>query len=331
MGFIVGAILYCGGSYIMCLPATMTSSTFWNLLFISVFAGLTISYKGAKNDNVAYVTTRAMLVGATFLTFYVVVCQTFMSSKAFNAPAYANRITVEEGSFEEDIPTVSDLKKIPLMDSDTAYMIGNRAIGELTDVVSQFRPAGYATIIDNGKVVKVAPLLYNSYWKWKSNKHNGVPGYVIVDPETGEAQYVKLETGMKYSPSAFFEQDVVRHARTNFPNKHFGNRIFQLDNAGTPYWTIMTETPQTLFSAKKPDGLIIMNAITGECEWYEISDIPEWIDLAIEGKDVIKLYNDYGRLQQGYWNSVLAQRGCTKATNDYGYIAIGNDICISSI
>lgn len=152
-----------------------------------------------------------------------------------------------------------------------------------------------------------------------------------MDPETGEAQYVKLETGMKYSPSAFFEQDVVRHARTNFPNKHFGNRIFQLDDAGTPYWTIMTETPQTLFSAKKPDGLIIMNAITGECEWYEISDIPEWIDLAIEGKDVIKLYNDYGRLQQGYWNSVLAQRGCTKATNDYGYIAIGNDICISSI
>ncbi len=320
----ITAVLFLGGVYIACVPIGGTSFALWFWIFLSIGFGLHLY------DGLTYRESKKIwkLEVVFWICFAIYAICGFASTKLFNASTYANRITVAEGKFKEDIPTVSDLKKIPLMDSDTAYMIGNRAIGELTDVVSQFSPDGYATIIYKGKVVKVAPLLYNSFWKWNANKKSGIPGYVIVDPETGEAEYVKTNEAMKYSPSAYFGQDTLRHARSYFPDKHFGSMCFQLDDEGTPYWTIMTEVPQTRFFAKKPDGLIIMNAITGDCEWYGITEIPEWIDLAITGDEAIELYNAYGTLQNGFFNSILSQTNCTKATNNYGYIAVGNDICI---
>lgn len=320
----VTIILFCGGVYITSIPMVSSSSGLWNWIFLSVGIGLHLYdfLTHRKSNRIV----KLEIIFWICVAIYAI-CG-FTSTKWVNANTFANRITVTEGNFEEEIPTVSDLQKIPLMDSDTAYMIGNRAIGELTDVVSQFTPARYSTIIYQEKIVKVAPLLYNSFWKWNANKTKGVPGYVIVDPETGEAEYIKTETAMKYSPSAYFSQDTIRHARKKFPNKHFGNICFQLDDTGTPYWTILTQMPQTLFSAMKPDGLIIMNAVTGDCEWYGIADIPEWVDLAVTGEEVVELYNDYGTLQHGFFNSILSQTNCTKATNDYGYFAIGNDICI---
>lgn len=339
LGGFVSVIIFGVAWYVTLFPIAVNSSQLWAVLFFSLSMGTALKplerwKKGMepfgfnlkenekKKIKIRPGTAALFIVGAVFLIGQ------FVSSPLLQPNVHANRITVTEGSFEEDIPKVADLKKIPLMDTDTAAMIGNRAIGELTDVVSQFTPNGYRTIIYQDKVVKVAPLLYNNFWKWNDNRKNGIPGYVVVDPEDGSSDYVRLEKSMMYSPSACFSKNTVRHARFAYPDKHFGNISFQLDDDGTPYWTIMTEVPQTFFSAKKPDGLIIMNAVTGEMNWYQNADIPEWIDLALTGDDTSELYNAYGMYQNGFLNAFLSQKGCTKTTSGYGYIAVGNDICI---
>lgn len=329
LGSLAGIIIYAASWYITLFPLAANSSQMWVTLFFSLSIGISLK-QWLDRDNVGSGKKRKVKAGtaALFTVGAVYFIGQAISAPLFQPEVYAGRITVTEGSFEEDIPKVADLKKIPLMDTDTAAMIGNRAIGELADVVSQFTPNGYRTIIYQGKVVKVAPLLYNSFWKWNVNKGKGIPGYVVVDPEDGSSEYVKLETPMMYSSSAFFSKNAVRHARFAFPDKHFGNLSFQLDDGGNPYWTIMTEVPQTFFSAKKPDGLIIMDAVTGEMDWYGNADIPEWIDLALTGDDTGELYNSYGMYQGGFFNAYLSQKGCTKTTSGYGYIAVGNDICI---
>ena len=59
------------------------------------------------------------------------------SSKLFAASKYAGLIQIEDGNFETDIVESKEINDIALMDTDTAVIIGERAIGSLSDVVSQ--------------------------------------------------------------------------------------------------------------------------------------------------------------------------------------------------
>ena len=61
-------------------------------------------------------------------------------SPIFFANNYANMITVETKDFAEDFPE-TDLSQIPLVDRDTAERLGDRQLGALTELVSQFEAA----------------------------------------------------------------------------------------------------------------------------------------------------------------------------------------------
>ncbi|MBR6281382.1 MAG: hypothetical protein IKR14_02655, partial [Lachnospiraceae bacterium] len=52
--------------------------------------------------------------------------------------------------------------------------------------------------------VKVAPLSYAGVFKWNNNKDKGIPGYVSVSPVNMDAEYIPLQEGMVYVPSAYF-------------------------------------------------------------------------------------------------------------------------------
>ena len=147
------------------------------------------------------------------------------------------------------------------MDSDAAAILGNRAIGDLSDVVSQYvlNQNEYSTILYNGKVVKVTPLEYDGIFKMvlKTIKI-GIPGYVIVDPETNSAKYVKLPNpNPLFHERRFSAKNIYRHARANTPTKMFGNCMFQLDDDGNPVWSLMTYHNERGFSVWKTDGVIV--------------------------------------------------------------------------
>jgi hypothetical protein len=215
------------------------------------------------------------------------------------------------------------------MDTASAQILCDSVVGSLTDLVSQYNVSDtYTTIYYQGKVVKVAPLEYAGFFKYNNNKKDGIPGYVLVDTETNEAQFVRLEKGIQYDPSAYFSKDLNRVLRMKYQTLTFGDYSFQIDEEGNPYWVVSVLKYNTFFGCTVPDRAVILNAVTGEMQLYNIAELPEWVDYVYSGETICDLYNQYGLYQDGFINSIIGQKGCTMTTDDFGYVAMNNDIYV---
>ena len=342
MGTIISSIitlLYGCISYYLFLPALNLHSfgfCIWILSICMVLsASLFFSYIILQMGDMSSVQEQKLsrpakvICVTTVILFVLVFLARFFSSSVFHAKTFADRIEVTEGVFEEEVPTLSDIKKIPLMDTDSASILGDRVIGTLSEVVSQYNVSDtYTTIYYQGKVMKIAPLQYNGPFKYLSNRASGIPGYILVNTETNEAEFVRLEEGMKYSPSALFFHDLYRMLRLKYPGKIFHEYSFQVDEDGTPYWAVSCESLRTWFSAYTIEEVILVNAVTGEVQSYDLEHVPEWVDYALSGETVTELYDDYGTLKNGFLNSIFSEKGCMMTTDDYGYVAMNNDIYV---
>lgn len=252
-----------------------------------------------------------------------------ISSPLFQSKVYANRITVKEKDFATDIPVSSDVKSIALMDTASAQILGDRTMGGLTDLISQYEVSDtYYTIEINGEMWKIAPLRYAGFFKYQKNKKDGIPGYVMVNPVTYEAKFVRLEKGYLYSDSSYFSTDLKRYIRNQFPSAIFEEYSFQIDNEGNVYWVVPSLSKKVVLGAKTRNGVIVINAVDGSSQFYDMNEIPEWVDLVYSGDFISELYNSYGTLQKGFLNSVFSNVGCKQTTDDFGYILRDSDIYI---
>lgn len=330
---VIITLLYAGIAFYVFIPAINIHNIGAWMFLISIAAVYAICSFAASLSAPARRRTFPKTSAAALIVIAaaVVICAVGMlvSMQIFRAKSYVNRITIEEGDFNSDVPTLSDIKKIPLMDTDSATILGDRVVGSLTDLVSQYDVSDtYTTIYYNGKVVKVAPLEYAGFFKYYNNKKDGIPGYVLVDTETNEAEFVRMEDGINYSPSGYFSKDLMRTFRMKYPTLTFGDYSFQIDEDGVPYWVISCMSYHTFFGCTAPDQAVIMNAVTGETELYSMEEIPEWVDYVYSGDEICDLYNSYGSLQNGFINSIIGQKGCTMTTDDFGYVAMNDDIYV---
>lgn len=315
----------------ICLPAwTLSSGGLW-FYFISLF----LFFAACNYFLLNFIDEEDIAIKGIFIggggalgifVIYLILC--LSGSPLFNSTTYANTIEVKDVD-SNMIPTVDDLAKIPLMDTNSAKKLGDRTIGVLTDLVSQYEVSeNYTTITYQDKVYKIAPLEYAGLFKYNNNKYNGIPGYVLVDTENNVAEYIKLEKGFKISNSAYFSNNLKRVLRNQYPTFIFGNSNFQIDEEGHPYWITSVVKPRAVLSGSVIKGVIITDAMTGSTEYYEIKDTPEWIDYVYNGDTISKYYNWYGYYQEGFWNSIISQRNVTQTTDDFGYISKDNDIWV---
>ena len=258
----------------------------------------------------------------------VLILGNILSSTFFNAEAYSQIIDVKEAVFEEDMPETGLVTNIALMDSDSAAMLGNRAMGNLADVVSQYQiGTQYVQINYNGTPQKVVNLEYVDFFKWFNNKEKGIPGMVMVDPVNSSAGYIELKTPMKYVDSAYFEEDLHRKLRFSYPTKIFGNYSFEIDDEGNPYYIVACMSPKIgLFGAMDVSEVIIFNPCDGSSEIYALADVPSWVDNVFTGALASQKYDWHGMLANGYWNSIIGNRDCKVTTDDFGYIVIEDDV-----
>ena len=250
-----------------------------------------------------------------------------ISSPIIRSKAYRDLLTVETGDFVTDIEQIS-FNQIPMLDEASAMKLGDKKMGELADMVSQFEVADdYTQISYKGRPVRVTPLLYGDFFKWLSNRSKGLPAYIIIDMVTQEADAVRLSEGMKYTTSEYFFRNVNRHLRLNYPTFIFDTPNFEIDDEGTPYWVCPRIVKKVgLFGGTDMNGAVIMNAITGECTYYE--DVPTWVDRVYTASLIMKQYDYHGMYQNGWFNSFIGQRGVTVTTEGYNYIAKGDDVYV---
>ena len=238
---------------------------------------------------------------------------------------YQKLLTVTPASFTEEIDEVS-YDQIPMLDKNSAEKLGDRKLGELADMVSQFEVAeDYTQINYHGRPVRVTSLRYGDIIKWFNNRSKGLPAYLIIDMVTQNVEVVRLQEGMKYTTAEHFSRNLYRHLRFQYPTMMFENPIFEIDEDGTPYWVCAKkEKTIGLFGGVDNRGAVLVNAVTGESEYY--AEPPAWVDHVYSAELIIQQYDYYGMYHNGFWNSVFGQRDVTVTTEGYNYIAVGDDV-----
>ena len=267
----------------------------------------------------------------TFIFIAVLIVLGVLSSvigaQIFNAKNYKNLITVSDGDFTKDVAEISR-DQIPIVDRDTASRLGQRKLGEMADLVSQFEIEDIYTQINyKDKPVRVTPLMYGDIIKWLNNQKQGIPAYITVDMTTQETTLVRLKEGIKYSDSEYFMRDLNRALRFKYPTKIFGDISFEIDEDGTPYWVASTIGYKIgVWSGTDINGAVLLNAVTGESEFYALKDIPTWVDQVFESDLIIEQLNYNGKYRSGFFNSIFGQRGVLQTTDGYNYLAIDDDV-----
>lgn len=247
--------------------------------------------------------------------------------KFFNATRYRDLILMQDGDFSADVAEIS-MSQIPVVDKDTATRLGSRKLGEMSELVSQFEIENdYTQINYQGTPYRVTPLAYADVVKWFFNQKTGLPAYITVNMVTQETDLVWLDAGMKYSPSEYFFRNIYRHIRFQYPAKMFEELSFEIDDDGTPYWVAPTIRYRIgWWDGKDIDGAILVNAITGESQWYAKEDVPQWIDQLYDSDMIITQLDDNGLFQNGYINSIFGQKNVRRTTYGYNYMALDDDV-----
>lgn len=253
-----------------------------------------------------------------------------------NSEKYSNVLKTDTLEFKEDIKEV-DYSQIPVIDRDSAILLGNREMGTISEYVSQFEISDlYSQINYQGKPVRVSPLGYADIFKWFTNKDSGIPAYSIVDMTTQESKIVRLgDSPIYYSQSEPLERNIDRYVQLKFPTYIFDEKSFEIDESGHPFWICPVRTYTIgLFGGYTISRVVICDATTGECQDIAIGDVPEWVDRAYPSSLLIEQYNWYGRYHNGWLNSFIGQEGVVKTTPGvdgtlgYNYIAKDDDVWV---
>lgn len=226
--------------------------------------------------------------------------------QVIRAGAYRDLLTVETGDFATEVEEIS-YDQIPMLDKDSAEKLGNRKLGELSDMVSQFEVAEeYTQINYKGHPVRVTPLRYGDWIKWLNNRSRGLPAYLIIDMVTQNVEVVRLEQGIRYTTAEHFGRNLYRYLQFHYPTYIFDKPAFEIDEDGNPYW-VCPRIRKTigLFGGTDIDGAVLVNAVTGEHQYYDAKDVPDWVDHVYTADLIVQQYDYHGTYIHGFINSLF--------------------------
>lgn len=338
---ILAILLMLGIYYYVTIPAiNIHASGFWVSLIVILVLLLILcmgrnlrvrSFDDLHNirEEIKESKLTRLLAGLIIVVAVVYLGGSILSSPIVNAKKYQKLLEPETGNFTEDIAQVN-YNQIPLLDKDSAELLGNRKMGSMVDMVSQFEVSSlYSQINYQGRPVRVTPLVYASPVKWFTNQKNGIPAYISIDMATQNTELVKVSQGIKYSESEYLNRNIYRHLRFRYPTYIFDQLSFEIDEEGTPYWICpVKDYTIGLFGGQTIGRVVLCNAVTGECQSMKVEDCPSWVDRVYPADLLIQLYDYHGTLKNGFINSVLGQKGCLQTTDGYNYLAKDDDVWV---
>ncbi len=322
------------GFVIFCIIACVVINAFSKVLeLISNIKGANkhITIAGKKEDLMESLKKTGKPLKVAIISIACIIAlsliATLIGAEIFNASRYVKLITTEDGDFTVDVAEINR-SQIPVVDRDTASRLGQRKLGEMSDLVSQFViQENYTQINYNDKPVRVTPLTYGDPIKWLNNNSEGIPAYIMVDMTTQETTLVRLEKGIKYSEGEYFMRKLDRYLRFKYPTKIFDNISFEIDENGTPYWVASCLTFKIGFwSGRDIEGAVLVNAVTGDTKYYNLNEIPTWVDQVYSSDMIMEQLTYNGKYRSGFFNSVFGQKGVLQPTDGYNYLAINDDV-----
>ncbi|MDO4379244.1 MAG: CvpA family protein [Clostridia bacterium] len=340
---IVGTIIGAAIAYYFMLPALNFKSTelyFFVGIVAVIYLALQVLLSGVilKPEYTKYVKKQSVVPGIIIGVLAVVVgVGMLFSSVVFRASSYSKIISVsEDKTFSSDIKQ-ADFKSVPVLDTAASAALATRTLGDLASInkESQFEVASQFTQINyKNSPVRVGTLAYGDIFKWFKNTKEGMPGYIIVNMVTQKTEFVMLKEGnyIRYSTEEHFSKYLMRHVRFAYPTYIFDEPHFEIDEEGRPFWLCpVLDKTIGLFGGTDVKGVVIVNAITGECNEYSLETIKndkefQWIDGIYSNDLLVEQYNYYGKYSGGFINSIIGQEGVRVATEGSNFLALNDDV-----
>ena len=339
IGTLIGAVV---AYYFMLPPLNFKSTEIYFFLGVvaAIYVVLQTLLSGVlvKPEYTKYVKKQAVVPGIIIGALVVIVgVGMLFSSVVFRASSYSKLIDVsEDKTFSKDI-TQADFKSVPVLDTAASAALATRTLGDLASInkESQFEVAPQFTQINyKNSPVRVGTLAYGDIFKWFKNTGEGMPGYIIVDMVTQKTEFVMLKQGeyIRYSTEEHFSKYLMRHVRFAYPTYIFDVPHFEIDEEGRPFWLCpVLDKTIGLFGGTDVKGIVIVDAISGECNEYSLDTIKndksfQWIDGIYSNDLLVEQYNYYGKYSGGFINSIIGQEGVRVATEGSNFLALNDDV-----
>ncbi len=312
-GWLVGAGIYIG-TYLISLLLVFTflpSKSLFGLLWLNVCTGvlaLILSFAiPPKNDN--YVIGIPMAVwGLVFVVAVIGVGTTFFSVKSVY-----NSLKVET---KKEAPLLSDKETPIAISPKTVRNKMNKAMSTVPNT-SYYRLGDLQTQVVNGKAVYIAPVELDGLWKWQ--KVGYTPGYFEIDATNVNAEPVFVKTKMKYTPSAYFNDDAQRVIYNRFSDwVQKGDPQLEVSDSGDPYYV------QTVYKARGISKrvnysslhVVVLDAKTGTTRLYKTSKAPAFVNESITSSVASDMNDVFGQYQHGFWNALFSKQDVKSANSN---------------
>ncbi|MGM7637316.1 hypothetical protein [Bacillus sp. Hm123] len=262
----------------------------WPLLLIVSAVGAVFA-TGTERLIKAGIFAVSLILGGYFLTAFV-----FNADEKFETAKMEEKVEIEP--FDEKETPASVPPKFARNKMKKAFgQVPNTSYYELGRLQIQKV---------NGEYVYIAPVEFSGFFKWWNG--DKTPGYFTISATDSSANPKFVKTDMIYTPSAYFNENIERHIRMNYP-KHifYGEPQLEIDDEGNPHYI---RTYGEFISARngfKMKGIVSVDPKTGKTKAYSPSEIPEFIDGAISPETVSLQNSYYGNYVRGFWNSIFGK------------------------
>ena len=281
------------------------------VLWIVITNLKTINTIGNTNDiqqlqNIKATKIPLFLLGVLFI--YATVIPAITSWPLLRTNDYRNLIgKIETGKALSNHMLPISLDKIRVVDQSLAEILGDKVLGSQSALGSQVTLGTFNIQKVNNGLYWVAPLMHSGFFKWQKNSQ-GTNGYVMVNATNErDVKLVQEVAGkkvfIKYQSEAYFFDNLERHLYLHgYWNVGLTDYSFEIDDAGHPYW-VVTKYKKTIgFQGEEAQGIVVVNAETGELNEYEIKDAPKWVDRIQPASFIENQLNNWGEYVKGYWN-----------------------------
>lgn len=259
-------------------------------------------FASGKERKVKEILFLASLIGLIYL----------ISAPFFNADKKYESALMEE---KVEIEPFDETKKPASVPPHFAENKMKKAFGQVPNT-SYYELGNLQIQKVNGEYVYIAPVEFSGFFKWING--DTTPGYFKMSATDSSDNPVFVAKEMMYVPSAYFNKNLERHIRLQYPTLIFyGEPQLEVDDDGTPYYIRSYGEFISARNGFDVKGIVMVDAYTGETEKIALADVPEFIDGAIS-PEAVSLQNSYfGKYVHGFWNSLFGKKD-VKLPSDEG-------------
>lgn len=226
----------------------------------------------------------------------------FLIAPVFNANEKFNQVKMEE---QVEIQAFDETKTPASVPPQFARNKMKKAFGQVPN--TSYYELGQLQIQKvNNEFVYIAPVEFSGFFKWWNG--DKTPGYFTLSATDSSANPKFIKADMVYTPSSYFQKNLERHIRMNYPKRIFyGQTQLEIDDEGKPYYIRTYGSFVTARNGFKAEGIVMVDPKTGETMEYKLADVPKFIDGAVSPEAVSLQNSYYGKYIHGFWNSLFGK------------------------